>query len=124
MKKLHTPLLVVIPCLLCLLAFPYRGGPKPCGNPSSVNVIESDTELLFFPSVAVPGARPGSWKVGIHAWAYEPANRTPNCTVRTGISAPARLRAYACGMSLKNPVTMRARAQGFQGSFGRSLAPV
>ena len=72
MKKLPTPFLVVIPCLLCLLAIPYWGMPKPCSDPSSINEIDSDAELLFFPSVAVPGVRPGSWKVGIHAWAYEP----------------------------------------------------
>ncbi len=123
MKKLQGSILAVVSCPVCLRTVSGQVGSKPCDDRSSINAIRRYGNAVFS-SFAVSGDKPGPWKVGIHAWAYEPANRTPNCTVRTGISAPARLRAYACGMSLKNPVTMRARAQGFQGSFGRSLAPV
>ncbi len=72
MKKLHTSLLGLISSLLCLMALPGHSGSKPCGDPSSVNKYDSDTELVFFPSFAVPGDMTGSWKVGIHAWAFEP----------------------------------------------------
>ena len=53
-------------------AQPGHSDSQPCGDSSAVNNLDSDTELLFFPSFAVPGEKAGSWKIGIHAWAYEP----------------------------------------------------
>jgi hypothetical protein len=72
MKKLHRSFLAIIPCLLCLMTLPGQGVMKPSNDSSSSNAVDGDAELLFLPTYAVPGGRPGLWKLGIHAWVYEP----------------------------------------------------
>jgi len=72
MKTLDIPLLAVIFYTLCLLPLPGHTRSKPCSDPSSINKIKSDEELLFFPSFAVPGEKAGTWDVGVHGWVYEP----------------------------------------------------
>ncbi len=72
MKKLHALLLSVIACSLFLAAQNGRGEKNPCDDAPSVNNYDGDTELMFFPSFAIPGNTTGTWKIGIHAWVYEP----------------------------------------------------